>query len=57
MFTRETLRKLCEYEYAPSLVGEAIGDFAGRKETALEQALRKWGEASLIDETQGHHSN
>jgi hypothetical protein len=27
MFTKETVRKMCEYEYAPSLVGEAIEDY------------------------------
>ena len=42
MVDRETLRKMCEYEYAPSLIGEAILDFAARKETARERADRIW---------------
>jgi hypothetical protein len=33
---------MCEYEYAPSLIGEAILDFDGRKETARERADRRW---------------
>jgi hypothetical protein len=40
---KEWLRKLCEYSYAPSLIGELILDFAGREETALERAHRRWG--------------
>jgi hypothetical protein len=46
MIDKETLRKLCEYEYSVSLVGEAILDFEvdfGVKETALERAHRRWG--------------
>jgi hypothetical protein len=31
---------MCEHEYSPSLIGEIILDFAGRKETALERAKR-----------------
>jgi hypothetical protein len=40
MIDRQSLRKMCEYEYAPSLVGEAILDW--RKETARERADRIW---------------
>jgi hypothetical protein len=43
MFDKETQRKMCEYEYSISLIGEMLIDFAGRKETALERAHRIWG--------------
>jgi hypothetical protein len=42
MIDKESLRKMCEYEYAPSLIGEILS-FAGRKETAEERARRRWG--------------
>jgi hypothetical protein len=44
MISRETLRRMCEYEYAPSLVGEAILDFQDVevKETAEQRAHRRW---------------
>jgi hypothetical protein len=42
---KEWLRPLCEYSYAPSLVGEAILDFEVDfevKETAEQRARRIW---------------
>jgi hypothetical protein len=50
---KEWLRPFCEYPYAPSLVGEAILDWAGREETAREKARRIWKmEKGSSDETQ-----
>jgi len=45
MIDKETLRKMCQYEYAPSLVGEILSfevDFVVR-ESARQRADRKWG--------------
>jgi hypothetical protein len=52
MIDKETLRKLCEYEYSVSLVGEAILDFEVDfvvKETAEQRAHRIWGMTSERD--------
>jgi hypothetical protein len=46
MIDKETLRKMCEYEYSVSLVGEAILDFEVDfvvKETAEQRAHRIGG--------------
>jgi hypothetical protein len=45
MIDRESLRKMCEHEYSPSLVGEAIVGWAGL--TAEQKARRIW----KMDET------
>jgi len=45
MIDKETLRKMCEYEYSVSLVGEAILDFEVDfvvRETAEQRARRIW---------------
>jgi hypothetical protein len=41
MIDRESLRKMCEWPYAPSLIGEAIVDW--QKFTAQERAWLVWG--------------
>jgi hypothetical protein len=41
MIDKDTLRQLCEYDYAPSLVGSAIRDWTGL--TAEQKARRIWG--------------
>jgi hypothetical protein len=43
---RETVRKMCEWPYAPSLVGEAILDYEVDfvvRESARQKADRIWG--------------
>jgi hypothetical protein len=45
MISKETLRKMCEYEYSISLIGEMLVDFEVDfvvKETARERADRIW---------------
>ena len=49
MIDKDTLRKMCEYEITPSLIGEAIVDFEVRKETALERARRRWAKPAQKD--------
>jgi hypothetical protein len=44
MIDRATVRKMCEYPYSPSLIGEAILDWAGL--TAEQRAHRVWGMAA-----------
>jgi hypothetical protein len=41
MIDRATVRKMCEHEYRPSLIGSAIPDWAGL--SAEERAHRVWG--------------
>jgi hypothetical protein len=41
MIDKQSLRKMCEYEYAPSLIGEMI--LAWQNETARQRADRVWG--------------
>jgi hypothetical protein len=41
MIDKETLKKLCEYPYAPSLIGEAIVDW--HEATAEQRAHWAWG--------------
>jgi hypothetical protein len=56
MLDKESIRKMCEYEYAPSVVGEAIADYEVDyvvKESARDRADRIWGMAERKeDETQ-----
>ena len=40
MIDKETLQKMCEYSYAPSLIGEAIVDW--QEQTAEQRAQRIW---------------
>jgi hypothetical protein len=58
MITKETLRKMCEYPYGPSLVGEAIVDYEVDfvvRETAEQRARRIWGmDERNEDETQNN---